>query len=269
MANASGISWGVDLYRVVVFPLNSDGTFQTTNNGTVYEGLEFVGSKAFEITPAEARQIDNYGDGRLRDSIFLPPNTATKGELRVGYEHQAINAALTGVKTFLVGEKSFVPMSTDQQGNEPVVGLILSQLAHDENKIKTWRHYIVPRGQCIPLPSSYSENATEMRYQITMNPYAKTLWNDPLTVPVHGCAESAYSSVHSADRLNVVMWEGDGIYDNVITLPVNKPATSTTKMTVHNLTTGAEITSNITKTTTSVTFTSTPPDFPVLVLYEY
>lgn len=267
--NVSGISWGVDLYRVMVFPLDSNGAFLTTPDGSTYEGLQFEGSRVFEITPAEARPVDNYGDGRLRDTIYLPPNTSTRGELRVGYEHHGINAALTGVEQFFVGEKSFLPMSTDQQGNEPIVALILSQMAHDGSKLKRWRNYIVPRAQCIPLPSSFNENATEMRYQITMNPSTVTLWNLPLTMVDHGCLESAYQSVMSQDRLNSIMWEGDGVYSDVITLPANKPALNIAdKMTVHNLATGAAVTAGITKATTSVTFAAPPTD-PMLVLYEY
>ncbi len=264
----SGVSWGVDLYRAVVFPINASGEFLTTPDGSFYEGLQFEGSRVFEVTPAESRPIDNYGDGRLRDTIYLPPNTSTKGELRVGYEHQLINAALTGVEQFIVGEKAFIPMSTDQQGNEPIVALLLTQMAHNLSKLKNWRSYIVPRAQCIPMPSSFNENATEMRYQITMNPSTVTMWNEALNVSDHGCTESAYSPVLSEGRLNVGMWEGDGVYDNVITLPPNKPATAIGKITLHNLTTGVAVTTGITKTTTTITFDA-PPSYPVFVMYEY
>lgn len=269
MANTSGISWGVDLYRAVVFPLASDGTFLTTPDAVVYEGLQFEGARVFEITPAESREINNYGDGRVRDTIYLPPNTPVKGELRVGYEHQAINAALTGVSVIATGEKTSIPMSTDQQGTEPIVALLLMQQAKDEAKLKRWRYYMVPRAQAIPMPSSFSEAATEQRYAITFNPSAVRLWNDPYTVVAHGCTEAAFESGMSEGRPNVVMFEGDGVYDLVFNLPADRPATSTSKMTIHNLTSGAAVTSNITKATTRVTFTSTPPAYPFAVFYEY
>lgn len=268
MPTPSGISWGVDLYRAVVFPLNADGTFMTEADGSTYEGLQFEGSRAFDVTPAEAREIVNYGDGRVKDTIYLAPNTAHKAELRVGYEHMSINAALQGVSTFEVGEKVFLPYGTDQQGNEPVVALLLSQMAHDDAKLKKWRNWIIPRAQCLPLPSSFGDAATEQRYQITMNPSTVTMWNLPLTIVDHGCTESALISAMSEGRMNIIMWEGDGVYDNEITLPVNKPATAVGKMTLHNLTTGAAVSAGITKTTTNVTFAS-PPNYPVLVLYEY
>lgn len=269
MPAPSGISWGVDLYRAVVFPLNADGTYQTVNTGAVYEGLQFEGSRVFEVTPAEMRAIDNYGDGRLRDTIYLAPNTSTKGELRVGYEHQAINAALTGVAAFNEGDMKFVGVSTDQQGNEPIVALLLMQMAHDENKLKRWRSYWVPRAQCIPLPSSFSENATEMRYQITFSPSTVTMWNEELTQVIHGCTEAAFFSGVSEYRPNIVMFEGDGVYDDTFLLPVNRPAISSAKMTIRNLLTGAAVTANITKTTTGVEFTSAAPAYPFAVVYEY
>lgn len=268
MANTSGISWGVDLYRAIVFPLSSAGLYATTPDAVVYEGLQFEGSRVFEITPAEMREVINYGDGRVRDSIYLPPNTSVKGELRVGYEHQDINAALTNVLQMVTGEKTSVPMSTEQQGNEPIVSLLLMQQAKDDAKLKRWRYYLVPRAQAFPMPSSFNENATEIRYQITFNPSSVRLWNEALTVGTHGCTEMAYESGMSEGRPNIVMFEGDGVYDVVFTLPTDKPATDTTKMTVHNLTTGVEVTAGITKTTADVTF-SVAPDYPFVVFYEY
>lgn len=266
--NASGISWGVDLYRAVVFPLDTSGLFPTTPDALVYEGLQFEGSRVFEITPAEAREITNYGDGRVRDSIYLPPNTSVKGELRVGYDHQDINAALTGVTKVITGEKSWLPMSTDKQGTEPVVSILLMQQAKDDAKLKAWRYYIVPRAQCIPLPASFNENATEMRYQITFNPSTVRLWNEALTTGVHGCTEMAFEDGMAADRPNIVMFEGDGVYDDTFLLPTNKPATDILKMTVHNLTTGVAVTSGITKSTVDIVFAA-PPTYPFAVFYEY
>ena len=268
MADTSGISWGVDLYRAVVFPLSSAGLFATTQDAVVYEGLQFEASRAFALTPAESREIINYGDGRVRDSIFLPPNTTVKGELRVGYEHQAINAALSGVTKNTDAEKTWIPMSTEQQGNEPIVSLLLMQQAKDDGKLKRWRYYIVPRAQAIPMPSSFDENATEIRYQITFNPSSVRLWNETLVLGTHGCTELAFESGMSQDRPNIVMFEGDGVYDVLFNLPTNKPATSTSKMAVFNMTTGLEVTTGITKAVASVTF-DVAPAYPFAVFYEY
>jgi hypothetical protein len=251
-----------------VFPLSSAGLFATTPDAVVYEGLNFEGSRVFEITPAEMREIINYGDGRVRDSIYLPPNVSVKGELRVGYEHQDINAALTGVSQIVTGEKTSVPMSTDQQGTEPIVSLLLMQQAKDENKLKRWRYYIVPRAQAFPMPSSFNESATEIRYQITFNPSSVRLWNEALTVGSHGCTELAYESGMAEGRPNIVMFEGDGVYDVVFSLPTDKQATDTAKMTVHNLTTGVAVTTGITKAVGSVTFDAAPT-YPFAVFYEY
>lgn len=262
------ISWGVDLYRSVVFPLNADGTFQIPEGTDAYEGLQFEGSRSFNITPAEVRPIDNYGDGRLRDTIYLPPNTSTRGELLVGYEHQELNAALLGVEQFTEGGRTLLPMSTDKQGTEPIVALFLMQMAHDISKLKNWRFYQAPRAQCIPYPSSFNDTATEMRYQVTFSPSDVTFWNDELNEEDHGCTEAAYFSGLCEDRPNIVMFQGDGLYDVVFNLPTNKPAVSTTKINVYNLETGAEVTVGFTKTTTDLTFDSAP-DYQFLVSYEY
>jgi len=268
MAEPSGISWGVEVYRAIVYPLNADGSMQQSNDAQPYEGLQFEGSRVFEITPAEPRAVDNYGDGRLRDTIYLPPNTANKGVLRVGYDHQPINAALTGVNNVTTGDMKWTPMGTDKQGTEPVVALLLMQMGRDENKLKRWRWYMIPRAQCIPLPSSFNENGTEMTYQITMSPSTVTIWNQALTLEIHNCLEHAYADGVSEYRPHVVAFEGDGAYDVVFNLPTSKPAFSTSKMKVFNYLTGVEVTTGITKTTTSVTF-DVAPDYPFTVVYEF
>lgn len=268
MTTASKIGWGVDLYRAVIFPLTGTGLFQPVDEN-VYEGLQFEGSRVFEITPAESREVVNYGDGRVRDTIYLPPNTATKGELRVGYEHQDLNAALTSVKTFTIGEGTFIPMSTDQQGTEPVVSMLLMQQAKDVNKNKFWRSYLIPRAQCIPMPPSFNENATEIRYQITMNPSTVLPWNTALTEADHGCLEMAYASANTEGRPNIVSFLADGIAVAFL-FPASKQALAAGKIAVYNGTTGVEITAGITKATTGVTFGVAPVIGTILVFkYEY
>lgn len=267
MANTSGISWGVDLYRAVVFPLDTDGSLLATDT-TVYEGLQFEGSRSWKITPAESRSVENYGDGRLRDTIYMAPNAADKGELLVGYEHQEVIAALTNVNKTAVGESSIVHMGTDQQGNEPMVALLLAQLAHDVNKNKIWRYNMVPRANVgKPKTADFDENATANTFPFSMSPSTKEIWGHTLSIADEKCTESAYAIGTSEGRPNIVAWVGDGNEDEFL-LPVAKPSIATAKIAIFNWATGVEYTAGITKSLTGVVF-DYPPSGLLCCKYEY
>lgn len=264
----NGVVWGVEVYRAVIFPLNSDGTLQADSTA-VYEGLEIKGPRVFELTPAEPRLIVNPGSGRVMDTIYLPPNEAHRAELRVGYNQQVVKSVLSGVKQVTVGESTMVLRGTDQQGNEPDMAMFVTQLAKDSNKLSRWHYYIIPLGKAIPMDSPMNESALEDRYMITMSPAVKHLWGHAFTMLDEGCLEAAYIDGMSEGRLNIVAWLADGAEDEFL-FPVDKPATDVAKVALFNYTTGAEITAGITKATTGITYAVAPAADTLLVAkYEY
>jgi hypothetical protein len=268
MAETNGILWGVEVYRVVVFPLNSDGTLQAEST-TVYEGHEIKGPRVFELTPAEPRLVVNPGSGRVLDTIYLPANEASRAELRVGYNNQHINALLTDVLVESVGEATIVAKVTDKQASEPDVALFVTQLAKDSNKLSRWHSYIIPRARAIPMDSPMNDPALEIRYMITMNPSTVHLWNHPLTILDEGCTEAAYMDVMTEGKLNVVAWLADGVEDEFL-FPVDKQAISVGKIALFNYNTGAEVTAGITKATTGITYAAAPAaDVLLVAKYEY
>lgn len=268
MANTTGIVWGVEVYRAVIFPLNSDGSIKATST-TVYEGLEITGPRVFELTPAEPRIVNNPGAGRIMDVIYLPPNEATRAELRVGYNMQAVKAALSGVKNPAVAESTYVMRGTEQQGSEPDCAMFVTQLAKDNNKLSRWHYYMIPLCKAIPLDSPMNENALEDRYAITMSPASKHIWGVPFTVAVEGCTEAAYGDGMSEGKFNVVAWLTDGAAVDY-SFPVSKPATNVAKIALFDWTAGTEVTAGITKTATKITYSVAPTTGKLLVAkYEY
>lgn len=268
MTSTTGIVWGVEVYRAVIFPLNSDGSLKATST-TVYEGLEITGPRVFELTPAEPRVVNNPGSGRIMDVIYLPPNEATKAELRVGYNNQVVKAALSGVKQGTIAESTFVMRGTDQQGSEPDCAMFVQQLAKDNNKLSRWHYYMIPLCKAIPLDSPMNENALEDRYAVTMSPATKHIWGKPFAVGDEGCTEAAYGDGMSEGKLNIVAWLTDGAAVDYA-LPASKPAIATTKMSLWDWTAGTEVTAGITKTTTKFTYSVAPTTGKLLVAkYEY
>lgn len=268
MANTNGVVWGVEVYRAVIFPLDTTGR-PLVSSPTVYEGLEIKGPRVFELTPAEPRLIVNPGSGRIMDTIYLPPNEAHRAELRVGYNQQAIKAALSGTKVVTVGESTMVARATDQQGSEPDMMMFVTQLAKDSNKLSRWHYYIIPLGKAIPMDSPMNESALEDRYMVTMSPATKHLWGHAFTVLDEGCTEAAYIDGMSEGKFNIVMWEADGVEDEFL-FPTDKQAINVNKIALFNFTTGAEITAGITKATTGITYGAAPAADTLLVAkYEY
>jgi hypothetical protein len=268
MANTSGVVWGVEVYRAVIFPLNSDGSPKLSNT-TVYEGLEIKGPRVFELTPAEPRVVNNPGAGRIQDTIYLPPNEATRAELRVGYNQQAVKAALSGVKNPAVGEATYVMRGTEQQGNEPDCSMFVFQMAKDGSKLSRWHFYMLPLCKAIPMDSPMNENALEDRYLITMSPASKHIWGVPFTNAVEGCTEAAYGDGMSEGRPNIVMWKTDGAAVD-FSFPVDKPATNVSKIALFDWALGTEVTAGITKAVDKITYSVAPTTGKILVAkYEY
>ncbi len=268
MANTSGIQWGVGLRRAVVFPLNADGTIKTTDT-TVYEGLEFSGPRAWDLTYPDARLISNPGNDRVRDSIFLPPTEPVKAELRTGFEDQAVNALLMGVMQYVVGESTIVPYGTDRQGSEADVALLLYQIAHDENKMTRWRYHMIPRARAIPMPAGMNENAMETRYSVAISPSTKHIWNvalDPLT---EGASEVAVEIGMAEGKPAIVAWKTDGVAKD-FPFPSAKPAIDINKISLFDASGGVEVAAGMTKAVDKISYDIAPAADKVLVaFYEY
>ncbi len=268
MSNTSGLQWGVGLRRAVVFPLNGDGTLKAVDT-TVYEGLEFTGPRAFEITYPDARLIANPGNDRVRDTIYLPPTDPVKAELRTGYEDLLVNAALMNVKLYVIGESTIVPYATDQQGSEADVALLLFQIAHDDSKLTRWRYFMIPRARAIPLPGNANDNPLESRYSVSISPSTKHIWNVALSLLTEGATEVGLEIGMAEGKPAIVAWKADGA-ETDFDFPVSKPALSIGKIAVFDSTAGNEITVGVTKTTTGLSFSVAPTSDHILVAkYEY
>ena len=268
MATTSGIQWGVGLRRAVVFPLNSDGTLKATST-TVYEGLEFDGPRAFDITYPEPRLIQNPGNDRVRDQMYLPPSDPVKCELRTGFDDQAINAALMNVTQFTVGESTLVAYGTDQQGSEADIALLLFQQAHDDSKLTRWRYIMIPRARAIPMPPGMNDNALETRYSVSISPSTKHIWNVALASGTEGATEMSLAVGMAEGKPNIVAWKTDGTATDFL-FPTSKQAISTSKINLYDASTGAEVTTGITKAVDKITYSVAPTTGKILVArYEY
>lgn len=266
------VSWGLDIYRVVVFPLDRTTGFPVPVNSAAYEGYEFVGPQSFDLDFGTQRVIPNVAQGRVRDTIQLPSVDPKTGILRCSYDKQSLNAILQGVIQNTMAEAKIVEIGTDQEGGEPQCGLLLQQLiSHDEDGLEMWRSNVFPRAKIMPTPAGYSPDALIKEYQMAFGAAKHRLWGELLAMATHGCLEAVGSEVITEHCFNIIWWVGDGA-DTTFTLPADKVAITSAKAKVWDTNTGAARAGSWDAATNAVTFTASvaPADDLVLACcYEY
>lgn len=270
MTATSGKQLAVGLRRAVIFALDSNG-YPAASGTTVYEGIEVVGPKAFNLTVPDARKITHPGNDRVLALDYLPPTEGVSGELRVGSNDMVAKAAISAVKTFTVAEATLMPWGTDQQGSEIDAALLLFQQSLDTDlKVRRWKFYLIPKARLIPAPASMDENPAEDRYSVAPNPTTKHLWGTALVSGTEGATEMALAEGMAEGKPNIIAFKGDAAAV-AFTLPTGKPATATTKMKIWNNGTVQTVGSGLASlTVTTVTFTAAPASGDIVVVYyEY
>ena len=277
MTDPSGIGWGTDVYRAVFFPINNVGGvdhpgYPTFAAADAYEGLEFSGPKNLILNLGAPRPIVNVSQGKVNDTIYLPSIEAKTAEFHLSYIDQVTFAALSAVKTRIVGGGRSMAFGTDKQGLEIDGTFLISQLAfHDGDGVSQWHNYILPRVRAIVNMPSFDENAIDVTVNLSLSKSTKHVWGQSLTELTDG-ALSMHGLDHITwDRFNIVAWLADGVEDTFL-FPTDKPALTNfaTTFELWDYNAGTEVTGGITKSETGVVYGSAPADGKLLIaIYEY
>ena len=271
MAATSGNQFPVGLKYGSAFALTSNGIPSATN-ATVYEGLQFVGANAFNLTASEPRKVDHPGDDRLLATDYLPPIDSATATIEVSRYDLTLNAFLCNVSTFAEADQTMMPWLTNEQGNEPTVGLFLYQQSlNASSKARNWRYFVIPAARCIPQPAGMTGDQTNVIYNVTINPTTKTLWGVTLTDGTNGATEAGIIEGHSEYQPWIAAWRGDAA-TTAFLFSANKQARSTAKISVWTVTDAGvvtEVTGTATLATTGVTISGPlPATTSVVALYE-
>jgi len=232
MTTPSGKTLSGGMQRAVLYELDSNG-YPAASGSIAYEGMEVIGPKAFDLNIADALKIPHRGNDRVLATQLLPPTESSAATLHVASADNEINAALTGVKEYTVGEMAMMSWVTDQQGNEPNIGALLVEAAlNASTKLGHRKFYLVPTARAIPKPAPMPEGAAaETIIEMVLNPTINHIWGAALAVNTEGANEAALDSGESEHRPNLVAFRGNSA-TTVFLLPVDKPAVSTAKMEV-------------------------------------
>lgn len=273
----SGIGWGTDVYRATFFPIRSDGGINAPEYPvpatTPYEGLEFVGPKSLTLNLGAPRTVTNVSQGAVQDTIYLPSIDAKTAEFHVSYLDQVVFAALSRVKTRIIGGGRGTPMATDKQGLEIGGTFVISQLAwHNEDGVEAWHNYIIPRARAIVQWPSFNDAAIDVTINLSLSATKTHVWGQALSENNDGATKMHAWDHQTFNRFNIVAWLADGSED-VFEFPADKQPIETDiadTLSIWDYTLGTEITSGFTATAENVDFVSAPAADKLLIgLYEY
>lgn len=215
-----------------------------------YAGVEVVGPKAFTMNVPQARKITFTGNNVVLGVDYLPATEAMDGELSVSPVDLDLIAVLSGLSVQEIGPANGMPIATDKQGQEPQVGMIVYQQALSDG-VRFWRTLIFPSAKCIYMPSGMGETPEDTKYKVGPTVVKRHLWGTLLTRALHNCTNMQAFEVQSRYKPMLGAWRGSGA-SNEITFPDGFPAVNTDTIQVWD-STGAEVTSGITKTVNGIT----------------
>lgn len=271
MTTATGKQLAVGLRYVSIYELNASGRPLATSPTVPYVGIQAEGGKTFTLTIPQPRKINHPGDDRLLQVDTLPSLEGPSAELHLAKGLMSLNAKLSGIKVSTIGESVGILYDTDQQGYEPQVGVLMYQQSLDAdqsgsvNGARRWRGIWMPKARLILQPHGMDENPSEMVYQVTPFIVSAHLWGPALTLSTDGSTTGAFEDRMYEGKPVLDSWLADGIA-TVFTL--SQTAFSTAKVTVYN--NGVLVSSGLTVTTTTVTFSVAPVSgHDIDILYEF
>jgi len=238
-----------------VYELNASGTPKASAT-TYYEGYQFKGSTAFDLTVPDARKLTGLGEDGITQVVFLPPQEGATGNLNVEAADPVLAALLDGTKVASVGEMSMIGIGTDKQGFEPQVGLLLYQAARGLVTGKTyWHSFIIPSAQIVRKSGGMTADKAVSIYQIAPNRTTKHLWGVSFANATEGFLSGQVIEAWSNYPIRIASFLGDNTVVEFL-FPVDTPAIQTTGIKV--FVDDVAVTTGLTLATTKVTFTAAP-----------
>jgi hypothetical protein len=263
----------IDVYRAIGFPLNNDGTFNVPDiDEELYEGVEFLAPVGLDFSLGEPRSIPVVAQGQVQTTFNLPSTDAKTAVLRAAYEKMSTDVALTDTLVDTIGAMKAMGIDSNKAGQEKLMAFMISQLqSHDEDGNSIWANVLLNRTRIKPNRPSFTSDAMAKEYLMTLSRSTKRMWGETYSEVTHGREEDIGDVILSQDKLNIGAWLGDGVITE-FNLPVDKPAVTSARAKVWDVTTGAARAGAWDAPNDSASFTPTvmPTAGAVLfVTYEY
>jgi len=265
MAAPTGKSSGVGYRDTFIYELDDDGYLAATST-TVYEGIELCG-RSFSLTVPDPQTIQHLGCDRVYATDILPPTEAVTGEIISGRTDDALIALITSTKVATIGEAKITGVGTNEQGNEPQVGILAYRQALDETGARVYQGKILPKALINPASPTFDENAQETRYSVLPQFVTKHLWGVAFTQLTEGYTRAQFLDMTTQYKPRIVGFKADGTVVEFL-FNTDYPAVSTDKIVVWL--DGVIVSTGITPAVTGVTWGSAPPaNAMITIMYEF
>jgi hypothetical protein len=208
---ASGSQLAVGARRTAIYTLNASGYPDASSPTSAYAGIEANGFKSMGLTIPEPRRITHVGEDRVLQADFLPPTDAASAEIRVAPSDMALISALTGASDVTFGTSHYVVHATDEQGEEPTVGILSYQQSLDTSSgARRYRWIVIPKARAIPMPPGMGDAPEDYRYAISPSVTSQHLWGAALVTGTDGASSCQFVEGMSVGRPNLVAFKGNG-----------------------------------------------------------
>lgn len=266
MTASTGKQYSVGARYACIYALNTSGSPAATDT-SAYGGVQVTGLKTFNLNISDPRKFTHVGDDNPIQVDYLPPTEAASAEMTVAQDNDEVYALITSTKSVTVGESKVVGVGTSKQGSESQVALLVYQQSLDENGARNYRWFLIPKATLYPKVGGMGDNVTEHSYTISPAVVTKYPWEKAFAENTEGFIRTQILKGQSVYKPRMVSWLASTA-DTTFTLETAYPAAATGKMVVW--VDGTEQTSDITKATNEIQFTTAPGNTKrVVCFYEH
>ena len=209
MAAPVGTFYPVGLQHARCYPLDEWGLpVSPSGDGVAYDGVEITGPNAFDVTPAKSRDVVATGNDRRLSQDKLPSLDVSGAVLKTSRLDFALLALLTDTKVATLGESILTGFSTDLQGQEPTVGMMLYQKGKIAGSgARAFGAYMIPSACAVIDPASMGgSNPAEYNFNIVPSAVGHHLFGPPFDVAVEGYTEAEILWSLTYGRPNIAVW---------------------------------------------------------------
>jgi len=212
----------LEMGRVIFYPLNTNNVIDVPGYPTPaaepYEGIELIHPKTFQPNLGTPRTIPVPAQGQVQTTFVLPSLDAKTGELHLAYLDLEAMAALSNVKTHVIGGALGSGMGTNKEGFEIPGILMVQQLKwHQEaDNLDAWHTTFYLRTTCKYQPNTVNENPADYTVTCALNSSKKHVTGQSFTQSTHGFTKATSMPFVSWGQLNLVSWLADGVEDTFL-----------------------------------------------------
>lgn len=253
-----GIVYQLDQYGLPLgtYELDIYDVLQPTTDP--YTGLEIYGIRSFELTYPEPRRIPHFNGDRVELVQQFPSLDAAAGTITVDGNDLNLASVLGNVLKSNVSGMELMPFLSDQQGNEPNVGLLVYQAAKRTTGVQGWHFQFIQSTSMIPRPGPYGDSNYETRYALAPNAVTAHLWGFALSIATDGAESAGVIDGFAPYKPRITTWIADGVEDVFAFKAGELPTDDDYK--IYKSTAGVvtEVTSGVTKSTENIDFAVAP-----------